>query len=76
MNLGQLRKMIEHLGDDVEIITNTSNFEMSGSWVKAYGIQLVKVRKDSQQFRDAFDGTNYSAEVFIPDEDGIEVLKV
>lgn len=76
MKLGELRKLTAHLGDDVEIITSSDNYELRNSWVESYGIRLVKVSKVTEDFRDDFDGTNYSKEVFVPDENGIEVLKI
>lgn len=76
VTLGELRKLTEHLSDDVEIITNESIHEMRGSKVKARGIRLMKVRKENQTFKDDFDGTSYSVEVFVPDQDGEEMLYI
>lgn len=76
MKLGELRKKTAHLSDDVEIISVSDNFEMSGSWVKATGVEVVKVKKESASFKDAFDGTKYSSEIYKPDENGEEVLKI
>jgi hypothetical protein len=76
MKLGELRKQTAHLSDDVEIICVSDNFEMSGSWVKATGVEVVRVKKKSETFRDAFDNTRYNSDVYIPDENGDEVLKI
>lgn len=76
MKLGELRKQTAHLSDDVEIISVSDNFEMSGSWVRATRVEVVKVKKKSETFRDAFDGTKYNSDVYIPDESGEEVLKI
>ena len=76
MKLGELRKLTEHLGDDVEIITTSDNYELNHAWVESRGIRIVKVSKENKTFRDDFDGTSYSKEVFFPDENGKEVLKI
>lgn len=74
MDLGQFRKMTEHLPDDVELISTSDNYEMKNNLVAAR-VETVKVRKELKEFRDDFDGTRYSSEVYVRDENGKEALK-
>lgn len=76
MTLGEFREKTAHLSDDVEFITTSDNYEMGHNWVKAHGVSIVKVKIEKRNFRDDFDGTPYSAEVYIPSDDGVEMLKI
>lgn len=76
MNLGDFRKMTEHLPDSTEFVSHTDNFEMGNSLVKANSVRLIKVKETTRQFRDAFDGTLYSSTVYVPSDEGIEMLKI
>lgn len=76
MTLGELRRLTKNLGDDVEIISSSDNYELAGAWVNAASPRLVKVKKERRTFRDDFSGSSYSKDVFIPDENGNTVLKI
>ena len=50
---------------EAEIITTSSNFELRGALVSVKcDSEPRKVMKKLKQFRDAFDGTSYSTEVY------------
>lgn len=76
MNLGEFRKQTEHLSDDTEMIVTDDNYELRGSWTELKGVHLVKVIKKMRNFRDDFDGIHYSSEVYVPNENGTEALKL
>jgi hypothetical protein len=67
MNVGELKKLIENLSDDIEIVTITNNYEMGRSLVKARG-KIGKYKQEDRYFRDDFDGTRYTAKVYIQDD--------
>lgn len=75
MNVGQIRKLIENLEDDVEFVTVSDNYELRGAMVPARFSEIT-VSKETKSFRDDFDGTNYNKEVFRYDDNGKKVIVV
>lgn len=77
MTLGELRKLTEHLSDDTLIITTSVNYELNGSMVESGKIRLIKAGKRNKSFRDDFDGTSYTKEIYVyDDEEGEDVLYI
>lgn len=76
MDLGEFRKITKDLPDTTEFITVSDNYEMGHVWVKAGRVSVVKVKPEKRHFRDDFDGTPYSADVYVPSDDGVDMLKI
>lgn len=76
MNVGELKAIIKDMDDNVEVVARAHNFELGEAIVSARAHE-TKWRKEREQFRDAFDGTNYTTEVYKPDhENGEKVLYI
>jgi len=75
MNVGELKKLLEKYEDDVEIIASSSNYEMSGSRVKARIIE-TKCSVIRENFRDDFDGIRYTSLIYKNDKNGKTMLWV
>jgi hypothetical protein len=74
LTVGELKKFLEGYDDNVKIVTSSSNYELRGECVDAK-VREVKFSKKTRQFRDDFDGTNYSSDVYTTDkEDGEQVI--
>jgi hypothetical protein len=61
---------------EAEVVVTSSNFEMNREIVAISCVYTTKLKKEKAHFRDAFDGTNYSEDVYVPDEEGIECVKI
>lgn len=73
MKVRELKKLLEKYDDEVEIITSSSNYELNGNRVKARIIE-TKCSLQEKNFRDDFDGTRYTKQVYTSDENGQIVL--
>lgn len=76
MTLGQFREMTKDMTDDTPMVSQSSNsMEMGGAVTDAY-VTIRGMEKRREHFRDAFDGTNYSSEVYHFNDDGEPVIYV
>lgn len=76
MNVGELKAIIKDMDDNVEVVARAHNFELGGATVSAR-VRETKMRKEHEQFIDAFDRTPYSTEVYKSDrENGEKVLYI
>lgn len=75
LTVGKLKKILEKYDDDIKIVTISSNYEMRGSIVDA-GIREIRCRKERKQFKDDFDGTIYSSEVYCFDDNGEKAIYI
>lgn len=75
MKVGELKKLLETVDNDIEIICISDNFELNGNYVSANAF-LQTFKKKTEVFRDAFDHQLYTEEVFIFDNNGDNVLLI
>ena len=75
--VGELKKFLENLDDNMPLVTVSDNFELRGAIVEGSYYPIVeKFRTEKRWFRDAFDYTDYATEVYIEDDNGKECLLV
>jgi hypothetical protein len=74
--VGELRKFLETLDDNIPIIKNSTNFEQKGAIVEGVFANVDKYSKETETFMDAFDYENYTKEVYKRDDNGIECLYI
>lgn len=72
--VGELRRLLETLDDDMIILKASHNEEKQGALVNNIRTSLYKYKKTTRTFRDSFDHREYSSEVYVPDEDGDRCL--
>lgn len=75
MNIGELKKLIKHLPNDMEILQKNKDYKLGKSLIEADSIKIVKVRKEKQFFVNE-SGSLYAKEVYIFDENGTETLMI
>jgi hypothetical protein len=75
LTVGKLKKILEKYDDDVKIVTISDNYEMRGSIVDA-SVCEIRCRKEMKRFKDDFDETWYSAEVYCFDDNGEKVIYI
>lgn len=75
MTLGELKELTKHMSDDTLLIAVDSNYELRGAYTDTHA-KIARCKKVRQSFRDDFDGTHYSTEVYeyTQDGDGQEVV--
>lgn len=61
---------------EAEVLVTTNNFEMGHAKVKLEHVSKWRMKNASRPFRDAFDGGQYSAEVFEINEKGQEAFVI
>ena len=74
--VGELKKFLETLNDDMPIITNSSNFELRGAIVDGVNLTVNKYIKETETFTDGFDYTQYNKDVYHRNDDGTECLYI
>lgn len=74
LTVGELKKLLEKVDDNIPVIMRSDNFELHGSSVDIHGIHLFKMKKVEKEFIDAFDYGHYFSEIYEYDENGQEVL--
>lgn len=72
MKAGELKKLLETVNDNIEVICTSCNFELNCSCVS--NAFLKKFKKETKGFIDAFDYQYYMQEVYVYDEDGDDVV--
>jgi hypothetical protein len=75
MKVGEFKKLLETVNDDIEIICTSDNFELNYNCVSA-SAYLQKFKKKTEGFIDAFDHQYYTAEVYKFDKDGDDVVVI
>jgi len=73
MNVRELKEVLNQLDDDSKVITNSSNYEQQGSYVSAVA-SIGNYIKVKEKFKDDFDGSSYSSEVYIKSKDGKKII--
>lgn len=59
---------------EAEVLVTTDNFEQGHAKVELTHVLKWRMKKIRKQFKDAFDGGQYSSEVYILDKDSPEVF--
>ena len=75
MTVGELKKVLEKIEDDVEVIAASNNYELLGKFSDAH-VYLGKFKRVNEQFRDDFDNNYYSKEVYRMDKRGKEFVAI
>lgn len=70
MTVGELKKMLENVPDDLEIVTYQNGMEQHGILPKTFYGKIVKVTEEKVQTHDAFDYTDYTYTRFKEDKNG------
>ena len=71
MKVKELKQLLENVDDELDIVGLQHGLEKSGLLpVSTYGMGTVTGEIVSRQTRDAFDGTEYSYDVFVAKKDG------
>lgn len=73
--IGDLKKAIEKLDDNVEIVQASSNYEQRGALKLGTYISEDKYSTRQTPCRDDFDGTCYTITEYVPDENGETKIK-
>ncbi len=69
MTVGQLKEFLNKYPNETKIISISSNYEMNNSKCNAI-VSEIRCTKEVKQFRDDFDGTIYSAQIYNYDDNG------
>lgn len=70
MKVGDLKKMLENIPDDLEIVGYESDMECHGIMKKSFYGEIVKVKTEKAYTWDRFDGTDYTYERYVKDKNG------
>lgn len=76
MTIKELRELIKDLPDDAIVLSTDDSYEMKGSLTEARFGSVGRYSTQKRWFRDDFDGTSYSATVYVPDEEGQLALRL
>lgn len=79
LTVGKLRELTKDLPDSTVVVSRDDNYELRGAITELSDsrARVRKFRKKTEWFRDDFDGTNYSCEVYVHDEEnGTEMLYI
>ena len=75
--VGELKKFLEELDDDMPVLKTSGNFEMKGAIVNGFYATTGKYTTTTKTFYDSFDYEEYESEVYEPDKnEGVECLYV
>ena len=76
LTVGKLKEILKDLPDDIPVVQESVNCEMRGAITQKskYSIAIRKYRKERASFRDGFDGTRYTSEIYVMDEEGEKML--
>lgn len=71
LTVGQLKELIKDMPDETPVISRDSNYELGGAMTQlsSYGVKIENYSLVKRHFRDDFDGTNYSKEVYQHDKE-------
>lgn len=72
--VGELKKFLETLDDNIPIIKNSVNFEHKGAIIEGVIANVNRYSKTTETFMDAFDYGTYTKDVYERDDKGIECL--
>lgn len=72
--VGELKKFLENLPDDMLLVKRSDNFELRGAIDVGIYPLVEKFRVENQEFTDGFDYEKYHHDVYIQDETGKECL--
>lgn len=70
MKVGELKKLLENVPDDLVIVSHQSDMERSGIMEKSFYGKVVKVKEETRHTWDRFDGIDYDYTVFREDKNG------
>lgn len=73
--VGDLKKFIDNLPDNMPLAIYRSDMETSG-YRNNLSCKVTNMTKDTKYTWDRFDGTDYSYEVLVPVEYGIPCLMI
>jgi hypothetical protein len=78
MKVKELKRQLEGLDDELELIIKSDNYELRGSYVPARSIFKTtnKFKKKLESFVDDFDHTRYQKEIYISSSDGETVAMI
>lgn len=70
MKVRDLKKLLENVHDDLDIVGYESDMERYGIMDKHIYGKVVKVRTEEVSTWDSFDGTDYAYTRYVEDENG------
>ena len=70
MKVGDLKKMLENITDDLVIVGYESDMERHGIMETSLLGKVVKVKEEKVSTWDSFDGTNYTYTRYVEDKNG------
>lgn len=70
MKVGDLKKMLENIPDDLVIVGYESDMERHGIMEASFYGKVVKVKEEKVSTWDRFDGTDYSYTRYVEDKNG------
>ena len=70
MKVGDLKKMLENIPDDLVIVGYESDMERHGIMETSFCGKVVKVKEEKVSTWDSFDGTNYTYTRYVEDKNG------
>jgi len=73
--VGELREFIKDLPDDMLLVKYDRNMETSG-YRNSLFADTIKMKTETKETWDRFDGGNYSYEVFEPSENGELCMRI
>ena len=73
--VGELKKFIKELPDDMLLANYESNMETRG-YRNRLLCEVVNMKRETKGTYDAFDGTYYTYEVLVSAEDGTPCLRI
>jgi hypothetical protein len=76
MNAGELKKILADVPDNTPVLVTSANFELGHNTVLAQHTNLGPYLPSEQEFRDAFDGDQYTHVVYHMDEKGTPCLQI
>ena len=74
--VGELKKYIENLDDNMPLVKRSDNFELRGAIDAGIYPRVEKFKTETREFMDGFDYKTYYHEIYINDENGIECLQI
>lgn len=74
--VGDLKKFIEELPDDMLIASVSSNFELKGNYENNVYMRIRKMKEEVIDCYDSFDYIHYKTKVVKPKPDGDDMLVI
>lgn len=69
MKVGELKKLLEKVDDNIEVIAVSHNYELNCKFTNTH-VNYGKYKRVNEQFRDDFEHEYYSREIYRMDKSG------